>query len=410
MADDNGKRRFLDSYGAYFLAPNSANVNFNPDVNVSLQMPVQTVQQATAPDSISVWDLNSDNTWHKVGYAKRTGNVYTQQITHKGYWNFAVLKDGVYITLHLRTSSGIPVVNTRIKLKSRGGEVADARTDSEGNAVVFVPAKEPITLDLINDHYYNWSSVTLIDQPLGSFSAATEKTFTVPDRSDLVTIKGNVFACDGTPITNGTVILFNNAEKDDVMVPVTNGKFAMSAWINYAYNFAHMAISDNSGKLLDTTSVVLGSAMTGDEPKQYTINLYGCPNTPQLYCNYLLDSTAFSITGQPGSNNPPLIESNDPPGVDIITMGDNTKGISFMGWFTSVGGNFFSWSDGVVNLPTGLKVNGVNCKILGSSEIVITRQDGIIGGYVEGWFSIHYSDNKNQPHKVTGNFRVRRAA
>ncbi len=408
FADENGKRSFLESYGGYFLATHSANVDFNPAVNVSLQMPIAAAQQATAPDSIPVWDLNTNNTWHRAGYSKRTGNAYTTQITRKGFWNFAIPKDGVYLTLHLRTTTGAPVVNTRITLKTSGGEVADARTDSEGNTVVFIPVNEPVTLDLVNDHYNSWSNISLKGQPLGTFNTAAEQTFTVPDRPDLVTIKGNVFSCDGSHMSNGAVLFSNTNARDNQYVLVKNGNFTMSAWINYAYNLPHITIIDNSGRPLDTTNVVLGSPVSQNESKQYTIDLYGCPNAAHVYCNYVLDTTAYSITGQPGSNGPQLTESNNPTGVDVITIGDNTKGIRFQGYFTSVLGNYF-FSSNLAGLSTGLKINGEDCTFQSSSEIAITRQDGIAGGYAEGWFSIHYSDSKNQSHKISGNFRVIRS-
>jgi hypothetical protein len=121
MADVAGKRWFLNSYGVYLLSPMVTNydhygIDFNPNVNVVLRLPVPA-NEPSPPDSIGVWNLNSNNLWESNGFAKRNGNYYEKKITKKGYWNFAIPVNGVYTTFRLITSNGFGVPNIRYVIK-----------------------------------------------------------------------------------------------------------------------------------------------------------------------------------------------------------------------------------------------------------------------------------------------------
>jgi hypothetical protein len=417
MGDDKGKRWFLNSYGAYFLVPQISNVadqaiDFNPAVNVLLKVPITAGQLTNSPDSIAVWNINTNHVWQLNGYAHKKAGFYETKITHRGFWNIAVPLNGVYVTVHLRTPAGMPVLNTRIKIKNNNNEIADIRTDAEGNAIIFVPTKIELSADVINDHYGNWSSIIAARQSLGSFNSATEKTIVVADRADLPTFEGSVFNCDGSILSSGTAVITNIYAKDSYTFAISNGKFKGSTWINYGNNFPDLRILDDAGNVLSTNKMALAHVSPTDVDqgiKKYQLNYYGCENAASVYCNYTVDTTHYRISAGAAASNPVLTETSYPSSLDIIAIEDiNGKGITFQGWFSTVFGNYFS--GGGINLPTGLKINGVERSLEANSDIIITRHDTFISGYVEGWFLVYYKDNNNTLHKVTGNFRVKKLA
>lgn len=409
LGDDNNKRWFLDSRGIYFLLPHQ-NLDFNPAVNIVLRSPIAMDQLAGAPDSIAVWNINSLNVWEKNGYAHKAGSYYEKQITRKGYWNFAVPEDGIYLTLHLRTTTGIEVPNTRIKLKCGQDEIADARTDADGNALVFVPSNKNLTLDLINDHFGNWSAIATTNQSLGAFNTEAEKTYVIADRKDLATIEGAVFNCDGSLLKSGIATLTLPSAKDSYIFPITDGKFKASTWISYGFDvIGDLDIRDNAGMLLTTNTLLLKPGIANNVTNglsHYNLNFYSCSNASKLSFNYMIDTTNYTINGEATASSPVLTKSAYIP-FDVISLEDNGKGITFSGNFTALAGNGFA--HGGDYLPTGIKVNGVTCQFddIAVSELLITRNDSTIGGYIEGWFLAYYKDNNNVSHKITGNFRVK---
>src|SRR5579863_2127237 len=255
--DDNGWRRFLHSYGTFYL---ESGADFAPPSgSVTLQLPIVTSQQATAPDSIPAYYLDPGNRWLQYGYAHKMGNLYSANINHVGFWTFATEASGIYRTIHLQTTSGAPVLNTRIVLKDTVGEVADGRTDINGDVQVFIPGDEPVTLELVSDQYNNWAQVNLNNQPINTLKTSSTLDFTIPDRKDLVMVNGKAFNCDGSILTTGTAVISNAAAWDNYSFPIQNGTFKMSEWINYGNNLGSIVIEDASGNPLDTTRIAMGS-------------------------------------------------------------------------------------------------------------------------------------------------------
>ncbi len=404
MSDDKGKRWFLNSFGMYYLVPQigsvaDAAIDFNPSVQVIIKLPITTKQQATAPDSIEVWNINSSRVWEKNGYAHKVNGQYEKQVTRRGSWNFATPIEGVYITVHLRTANGSTITNTRIKLKNDGDEVADARTDANGDALVFVPSHKNITIDVINDHHYAWANIQLVNQLLGSFATAGEKTFVVPARIDLTTIEGNAYNCDGSILMDGAAVILSRSAKEDQGFAIVNGKFKGSIWINSDINFEDMNILDSKGTILSGNKMILGTQLINpfeQNVRHYNLNDYGCADASELYCKYRIDTTNYIIAAHDaGAANPVLTKAGS-----NISIDDNGKGISLDGYFGWVLGNGY--------LNNTIKINGIVYIIEGDSEITITRIDTGIGGYVEGWFQAFYRDKATVPHYITGNFRVKK--
>ncbi|MFP5043033.1 hypothetical protein [Parasediminibacterium sp. JCM 36343] len=412
MADVNGKRVFLDSYGIYQLVPAASDnsnfdIDFNSNVNVSLKLPIPSSLISTAPDSIPCWFLNVPiwnqayftPNWIQRGYATKTGNFYQKQITQRGYWNFAVPTNGVYITVHLKSSQGASIPNARLTFKSGVNEIADIRTDAEGNALIFVPTNTPLTVDAINDFYNSPSSSSLLNQNFGTFNSSQEITYTLPYQSGMATSIGNVFNCDGTPLKNGSAVINYSYSRDSYKVPISNGYFQTANWTypNSKFFASTIDIIDSNGNTVISNYKMLA---VKNLPPNQTANYYTCTDAPFGYAKYQIDSTNFSIIGNVNASSPrlTLLASYI---VDTIVIDNNGKGVKFLMEDNPPYYDILGKTIQIDNATYSINLNG-------NKVAYYYRDDKNAGGFKEGYFSIDYFDSNNFSHTVSGIFRLKR--
>ncbi|MCG2612690.1 hypothetical protein LZZ85_00300 [Terrimonas sp. NA20] len=404
MADVEKKRWYLNAYGLYNIIPKANNIDdytvfFNADAAIILRAPIPAgVQQR--PDSIPVWNLNELSAWQQNGYARRNGDFYEKRITKKGYWYFAVPTDGVYVTLRLRSSADNGVANIRYVVKSEGAEIAEGRTNSAGDALVFVPVNRQLTFDCIGDRY----DMRVKDYPLGSFTAAGEKTIALTDRPDFLTLNGTVLDCNGAPLASGYIGLRNPMVfNDEFMFPVVKGKF--SSLLSYNSNNALITatIYDAAFNLVNTQFVPVSFPLHARREYIYHPQLYTCANPAQLYCNYRDGSTLRELKSDlNGAGSTLTVASLGNIGYRLTLKDENGKGFSMEYWSAEgIAGYIY---------PQSLEVDGVSRAIDYtniSAGVYFSRDDKQVGGIREGVFFIDYRDASNVLHSVNGSFRVR---
>lgn len=409
MADYQGKRWYLNSYGMYLLTATSMDIlgnsiDVDPSAEILLKLAIPANLLENAPDSIPVWNISNDTgMWQKNGHALKEGNYYQTKISRKGFWNLAIPTDGIYATIHLKTTSDFDVANTRFTLKIGTDEVAEGRTDADGKALVFVPARKDIVVDIIDDHFDRTIKMWT-DLSIGKFNATAEKTITLSDKPLLMNLKGNVFNCDGTPFKEGSVVLSTRFAKDAYQFSIKNGHFTAAQWINGGgYDVSNLSIRDGSGNSVIDYPLMTSSPQGTIE--KFDVNFYTCAETEQLYCNYRIDTTDHKVSGNIKISTPLLSIKNlelDPTFYQI-EINNNGAGVNFNVWFASDNAAYIGGGE--------LKVNGVTCQYdytNGTSEVFITRNDPTQGGFMEGWFYINYKDSDDTPHVITGNFRIKK--
>jgi hypothetical protein len=420
FTDFNNKRSFLDSYGCYLILAAADdntwyNIDFKQNAGVKIRMPIPPELLSSAPDSIIAWNFNLGNNtgkWERNGYAHKNANAYEKVINKKGYWNFATPVDGVYLSLHMRTMTDTAALkNLKFKIKTGNAEVADGRTDSEGNALVFVPKNKALQLEIRNDHYNNSAVMPGTINSLGIFSNSQEKTILIPDRYDIAVVEGNVYDCNGLPFSNGYAIMTTtnvDYRPDNYFIPITGGKFKISEFINYAGGQYSMDIYNNSNNLLSQTRLLITiddlPPITPTSPHFYSyqnIALFSCSNAGKLYSNLKRDGASYNFISDINESVPKVTCDYTNSSSHKITILNNGLQISFGGFFTPTASL----------LANPLIVNGINCAYDNSNynnEVLISRMDPNPGGIVEGWYSIHYRDNANIYHTLKGNFRAKR--
>jgi hypothetical protein len=401
-ADDKNRRWFLDSYGVYELARKLGycncnvireGVRFNNDV--LLRIPIPPERLANAPDSIEAWFINGFYQWEKEGFAHRAGHFYekkTRMIT--AAWNVARPLDGVYLNVQLRTTNDIAIPNTRYLIKSGNDEIAEGRTDADGNALVLVPVDRPLSFGILNDHFYNYANLSSPEQNLGSFSRAGDVKVTLPDRLDIGTLEASVYKCDGSSFGNGYVVIAQKDARDAYHVPIRDGRFAAAGWLGMN-SATKLSFYDAGGTLSFENNTYL-SGIYNRHLKRLNENFYACTDAGQLYCNYTIDGVPYSINGSMSKETPALVLQRHQHYSEMIIR-DGTKGIHLETWLE---GN---------SVGTPLQVNNVSYKLdqYGASEIRVYRNDAVVNGFVEGWFAVDYLDAGSKPHTVMGNFRLK---
>jgi hypothetical protein len=303
----------------------------------------------------------------------------------------------------------LPVSNTRFKIKNGTAEIADGRTDSEGNALILVPKNKNLDIEIRNDHSSTWESASSLTQSFGSFSTKSEKTILLSNRYDLAVLEGNIFNCNGSPFTNGYAVLTGGGSKSIYTIPLSNSKFKTAFWAAGSIQQFYLDIYDNANNQLIRnnifTSILDGPPGDLTYYSYQNINFYTCLNATKLYSNFKIDATAGSVTGESTDPAPKVTcdYTHTTSPFDIITIDNNGSPISFRGNFG------FGTYTGFVN--QGLIINGVNCTFdysQGANSIIISRGDTAPGGFIEGWVSIHYRDPNNVYHTFKGNFRAKR--
>jgi hypothetical protein len=347
---------------------------------------------AEAPDSIEAWFFNGNYQWEKKGYAKKVNNTYTKVIDKQGTWNFAKPVNGKYINLKFHTVNNIPVHNAVVKIKSQNREIAGGRTDADGNFFCFVPTNLP--LDLIA--YYNLA--VLFSKSLGTITTSGDHDILVPVTSEyLASFQGTVKDCNNNPVKNATISVIRNFDNTVVAnVPVVDGNYNSAIPQNLGPSVYIMRIIDDAGvQPAKDTAVVLHNS------KLDTINLNTCPTPTNLYINYTVDGTPYSLTGNAATPFSPMLSGYPgSPGTNYYCT-SGAIGMQF-----TVNGSFPGTYSHVYDLWVN---NGYYQRDLSKPcTITIIRYDLNVGGYIQGTFDFYYKDTQNISHRVVGSFRVKR--
>lgn len=391
--DSAGSRWFLRSFGAWqFNFP----VFDQADIKLTFNIPASMVNMA--PDSIFCYSFKNWK-WSKGGVAKKVNNTYVASFRGNGLWNFAVPVKGDYLKLKVRTDSAATITNTKLVAKVNALEVASARTDPMGNALIFVPVNEPITIELVD----NDQVAKLTTTNIGAITNASAKEIIIPQKTSpyFVTINAKVLDCSGNPVQNGTAVLASyNTRPRQYYIPFQNGSFSTALYAYGGYETLYVTLFDAANKPIGAVNQVGAYGITSyaNDPAVYNFNFYVCSNYKNLYCNYTLDGTSYFQKDDTGAPSSFLSAAN----ANRITTQQGNLGIDIPFSFAFREGpwNYFS---------STATVNGVTYQIvLGSNSVAyLYKLDPDAGGYTEGWVILTLKDNAGATHKLSATFRLK---
>jgi hypothetical protein len=404
FADDNNKRVFLASLGVVAVSGGWINplsdansIDLFTNYTATLKVPIPANLPSPAPDSISLWRLNQGR-WIRSGIARKTGNVYTAIISKLGTYNLANPVNGVYKTIRLRTSNNTPVINATVKIKYNQAVIAESQTDWQGNAFVYLPADQNLNAEL---YQVWWNTQIAYTGPINTTGTNPNIDITVNSTSDRIyQFKGNAYSCDGTPVVNGKITLYNIYTGVNYYIPVTNGTFN-SAIVH----------DDGTGYVFTAKLTNLGNNVSGVDtaivPLSGTANSYNlntCPLSTNLYMNFSIDGgVTAGITGDMSNSfNPYLnaLQSNN----ETMVIGDQSpKSLQFSTHAIQAGVYTGSGID-------ELFVNGTHYfyDFNKPMRVSFDRYDLLPGGFVIGSADFYYKDQAGVSHHLLANFKVKR--
>lgn len=407
MADDDDKRWFLASLGVVrvsagyvWIPSDESEFDFYNTNNGSgtLKMPVAADLSVALPDSIPLWRL-SNGRWVKSVTAKKSGGFYIATIKKMGAYNLAIPVKGVYRTIRLRTNDGTPVLNATVKIKRELAVLAEAQTDWEGNALLFLPAGQNLTVEIYGVTWQPGSPV--LTAAISTAAATKEIDVTInPSLPEVYTFRGNAKACNGTAVATGEIILHNRVlHTVDWHIPVTGGTFNASIIDGTGGDYLYYA------RLVDQVAGVTGTdtafAVAGGSAKTYTFNT--CPLQTNLYMNFSVDGVNTSITGDLSHAENPYLKAL-PNNTITMLAADNGNGQGLQFSTHAFNPGVYTYID-----IDNLFVNGQAFfyDINKPTRVTFDRYDLQPGGIVSGSADFWYIDQTNV-HHLEASFRLQK--
>jgi hypothetical protein len=387
--DQNGQRWFLRSFVdlSMYYYPQLATGKLT-----DMEYPIPAGLQASAPDSLDAWHLETGK-WVKKGIAKKVGTLYKFTFTSDGQWSFGLLEKGTYKTIQVRTADRIPVINAIVLIKDESLYVAEARTDVNGNAICFIPLNRKFTITIPP----SWENPNL---PLPQEAAAgpfmnvdsTPYVMNYPASTNrLRVLKGKVTNCDGTPVENGTITVVHPFSGTTFgHIPVVKGQYSIAMVVDSRdpATYTLKLLDNNTGQVGNDTTI------TWQAGEIKNLDSHLCKAPTGLFMDYTLDGVSYPIKGD-------TLTFDGVAKKITASQGKHTIEFNYPAGFTWPGSNFISFTSLVFNRETpGNK---------GMGTLTITRYDAAPGGVVEGYFVFTYTDSGLTEHEVRGIFRLKRS-
>ena len=405
--DKDGNRVMLKSFGMMAVELESTageKLQIKGGSKANLTTPIPTSVQAAAPATIPLWYVDeATGIWKEEGNATKQGTVYVGEVSHFSFWNCDISIPAIQLTLTLHNGEGHPVVHAKVKISrtniTTGLTQSYGVTDSLGQVSGLVPANENLSLEALNN-----CNETFYNQNIGPFSAATNLgTIVVATGStSLVTFKGKLTTCAGTPVTNGFAI---------ISYGITTRYARVNAAGEYTTTFTRCATSPDNANVTgvdagtgqqstSATSVAVVTPITNAAP------VAACGTTTAQFINYTIDGTTYNLTAPADS----IVAYSY---TDSLTSQIRTSinGMRISGGIlthyinldfvqpTAVAGTYTASS---------FKTQGFTMLVLTPPfNVILTNYPTAPGAFYEGSFSGSFTQS-GVSHTASGAFRIRR--
>jgi uncharacterized protein (TIGR02145 family) len=231
MGENNsGAQRALETYGMLNIELQDTNGNKLQIVNPSsIEMPISSLQAATAPSTIPLWYFDETaGYWKEEGSASKIGNKYVGSVSHFSWWNCDAQFPTITLGITVVNSNQVPMANVRVEIVRTGNAYGrNGYTNAVGQVSGLVPANETLTMKIYSNNSV-CASQTIYTQQIGPFSSNTALPFVVVPAATLNTtiVQGSLMNCNQANVTNGYVWL--QTAGHFLFTQVTNGAFSFT--------------------------------------------------------------------------------------------------------------------------------------------------------------------------------------
>lgn len=398
----DGKRVLLASYGMLAVELESTSgekLQIKQGATATLTTAIPAIEQNSAPATIALWSMDeATGIWKEEGTATKNGGVYVGEVKHFSFWNCDVAQNIVLLSLTLKNSDNNPLVNAAVRIKrstENGVSFGYGYTDSLGQVSGYVPAKEPLVLEALDECGAAFYSKNI--------SALTQSTdlgviTIVNTGSSVVTIKGKLVNCANTAVTNGYAI-------------VTFGNKVRYASVNVSGDFQTTFTRRNSSP--STVDIVGVDNVSQQQSKASSVpvsvpqtgagTISACGTSSEQFIHYSLDEVNYSLSSTAAGDSLTAY-TNDSLGTFINAYQISRSNLI---WFGSIATNSNPGTYEVDELEVQ-NYTYQNITIVPPFNITFTNFPQAAGLFYEGSFSGSFKDKNNTTHTLSGTFRLRR--
>lgn len=406
--DENQNRHFLWPFsyvriaGGGFSAYNDRN---NYDIYggnrsvAELAFPRFSGSGQLQPDSIALWFLR-EGKWINRGYAYKTGEIYKANIRGLGAYLLANTISGRYWVIKVQTNNGAPVINATVRIKQVDRILAEAQTDWNGNATVFIPSSAQLTAEVMGS-FENENQVLASLTFTSTGKVAESKIPLSGSLPSVYSLSGTATDCSGLPIEKGEILVSSQLSGMRIYMPVEKGVInaafidrpdITASWIANLTNLNTKHTGDDTLLLLKGGNAV-------------NINVNNCLNRPSYFLYWNTDSESRSFQGSEMATAPTFIADNGPADTKIQVVDYRTKQSIKFTANENTAGTFNSV------LIKNIEIDGKKDFSFASdkpSQVIFSRYDrgetGVVTGSADFWFR----DGQNVLHNARVSFRLRK--
>ena len=229
----DGKLQTLTTYGmtAVELTGTAGELlQIAANKKATLTMPIPASILAGASATIPLWYFDEQKgIWIEQGQAIKTGSTYVGDVSHFSFWNCDRFIPYVMFNATVTNSSGLPVSNALVKvsLASQPNDAHFGYTNELGYISGGVPVNAQLVIQVVGEWGCNTAlfsqnfSTTTVDISLGNLILPASAT---------AEISGKIVDCNGTGITNGSLLMLRNGMY--LRFPVSNlGTFSFATTV-----------------------------------------------------------------------------------------------------------------------------------------------------------------------------------
>ncbi|MGV6832730.1 MAG: hypothetical protein ACWA5P_14355 [bacterium] len=228
FAQDEGNNAVsLETYGMLavdLFSSGGEPLNIAEETPAIIEFPVDASQNSIAPTTINLWSFDEAvGYWREEGEATKVGNSYVAEVTHFSWWNVDLPIDVITACISLETAQGALANNYFEIIRNQTGQTIFAgTTNAAGETCGYFPQDENVTIYVYGEG--DCQDEIIYEEVLGPYANDTSITITVPDNVVLQsTLTATLTNCDGEPITEGYVYIFDDNSNSEFDSPIIIG-------------------------------------------------------------------------------------------------------------------------------------------------------------------------------------------
>jgi hypothetical protein len=394
--DDNNHLKLLNTYGLLATELRSGSgelLQIAPGREATITIPVPTTLNSSAPATIALWSFDETNgLWKKEGTATKNGSSYTGNVSHFSFWAGAVDIPLVQFSARIVNAALQPIANAAVGIRGatepfNAGFGRFGYTDANGFVYGSIPANRPLVLNVLTlcetEAYSHAFNTAAGDIDLGTITGNLGQS--------MVTVSGSVVDCDGQPVVNGYVQLYDNGFYN--RTTIVNGAFSFTGVACTNTSVSYVAIDQNTNQQ-STPQTILLSPGVNDAG-----TLTACGTFTVSSISITIDGVT-TVMPEP-ENKLQAFFTPEPAWTSIVKINSPTFNFQFDGSAAS------GTAHKIHELFSDLFPGG---RAFAPAPLTVTiTAYNLPGGFIEGSFSGLMLDfPANGIHNVSCNFRVRR--